>query len=199
MTSQECDTARLCVAKVGGSLLELPDVAERLRRWLERAPRGVVLVAGGGEWVEAVRRADERFQLGEEAAHWLAADAMRTTALLLHALLPDSGFADEWPLEHTTLHAQGTTIIDAWQFLRADAAGAFGAPLPHSWQVTSDSIAARLARALGAMELVLLKSCDAPADASPATLAECGLVDEYFPLAATRLNVRWVNLRAGVD
>jgi acetylglutamate kinase len=38
-------------------------------------------------------------------------------------------------------------------------------PLPHSWDITSDSIAAFIAGALGAGELILLKPVDGPLDA----------------------------------
>ena len=38
-------------------------------------------------------------------------------------------------------------------------------PLPHSWDITSDSIAAFIAGALGASELILLKPVDGPLDA----------------------------------
>jgi dihydroneopterin aldolase len=47
-------------------------------------------------------------------------------------------------------------------------------PLPHSWDVTSDSIAAWVAGALGAAALVLVKAAGAAGD---------GLVDAYFARA----------------
>lgn len=186
----------LPVAKVGGSLLALPDLATRLREWVaaERGP--MVLIAGGGPWADLVRRADKRFQFGEEPSHWLAVSTMRTTARLLAAILPEAMLADEWPLDRAALIANRVTILDPWEFLQADAVGEFGPPLPQTWQVTSDSIAARLTHVLGARELVLLKSCPAPPDESPAALAKVGLVDEYFSRAAQGLKVRWVDLRS---
>jgi 5-(aminomethyl)-3-furanmethanol phosphate kinase len=50
-----------------------------------------------------------------------------------------------------------------------------------SWAVTSDSLAAWLARRLGARRLVLVKSAAAPSAAAPAELAARGLVDAAFP------------------
>ena len=52
--------------------------------------------------------------------------------------------------------------------------------LPHSWDVTSDSIAAWASIQLHATELVLLKSCDVP-ETSVTQLAELGIVDAHLP------------------
>jgi len=63
--------------------------------------------------------------------------------------------------------------------------------LPHAWSVTSDSIAARLAQAVAAGELVLLKSAAPPPD-----LGAADYVDEWFATAARDVpSVRIVNLR----
>ena len=62
-------------------------------------------------------------------------------------------------------------------------------PLPDDWSVSSDSIAARAAGYLGAVELVLLKSTLADGD-------QPDYVDGYFAVAARGIpRVRFVNLR----
>ena len=87
------------------------------------------------------------------------------------------------------------TVCDSEQFLRDVEPHAAGRPLPAGWQVTSDSIAARLAEVLAADELVLLKSIDPPS-ATWQQAAREGLVDAYFPEAVQPLaTVRWINLR----
>jgi 5-(aminomethyl)-3-furanmethanol phosphate kinase len=50
-----------------------------------------------------------------------------------------------------------------------------------SWEVTSDSLAAWLARKLGARKLLLVKSTAAQGPLEPQRLAERGLVDLAFP------------------
>ncbi|NUQ61799.1 MAG: hypothetical protein HUU20_04880 [Pirellulales bacterium] len=72
-----------------------------------------------------------------------------------------------------------------------------GPRLPHTWDVTSDSIAAALAAALSARELVLLKSCARPEPwSSLREAAEAGYVDRFLPVAAAGLDrVRFVDLR----
>jgi 5-(aminomethyl)-3-furanmethanol phosphate kinase len=69
--------------------------------------------------------------------------------------------------------------------------------LPHTWNVTSDSLAVRAAMVAGAREVVLLKSIDWDGSDWSAG-ARAGVVDAHFPQALLRapdLRVRWINLR----
>ena len=91
-------------------------------------------------------------------------------------------------------------IVDPWLLLRDDdpnlAFERLGkAPLPATWDVSSDSIAARLAALSGAQELVLLKSAF-PSSSRPAELVRLGFVDRVFPKALEGVaRARIVNLR----
>ena len=189
----------LRVVKVGGSLLDWPPLASALRQWLDSQPEGItVLVCGGGPLTDVIRRLDRDFWLGEEAAHWLCIDALAITARVLKSILPEAQFVDDYERLVARLADQrvGAIVIDPRPFLATNEALLPGRPLPHSWNATTDSIAARLAKTIGADELVLLKSAAGPANASLAELAAAGLVDSHFPLAAANLdNVRLVNLR----
>jgi hypothetical protein len=70
-----------------------------------------------------------------------------------------------------------------------------GGPVPCDWTVTSDSIAARVARALSA-ELVLLKSVSLPPGTGIARAVHSQYVDRCFLRAAVGLHrIRCVNLR----
>ena len=69
--------------------------------------------------------------------------------------------------------------------------------LPHSWSVTTDSIAARVAVRLGLEEIVLLKSASPPSGITLEEAAASGFVDPYFPTAALGLTrVVAVDLRS---
>jgi 5-(aminomethyl)-3-furanmethanol phosphate kinase len=161
------------VVKVGGSVLAhavhfdstLTTIAEagRLRR--------VLVVPGGGPFARAVRRVDHSMRLSDDAAHWMAILAMDQYAHLIASRLMG-----------------GIRVSD-----RAQIDGAFGAgripvlapyawtyqadPLPHSWDVTSDSIAAWVAGEVGAPLLVLVKA--------PGARGASGkdVVDPYFARA----------------
>lgn len=186
-------TSPVRVVKVGGSLLrhqpEAPakELAASLTKWLARQSSAVnVLVAGGGGFADAIRRADAAYGLGEEAAHWLCVDAMSVTARLLGAIMKMPVVTEERALPCV---CPSVCVFDPATFLRDVEPRLFANPLPHASAVTSDSIAARIAESLAASELVLLKSC------LPGT--NTGYVDDYFPVVAAKLpHIRCVNLRS---
>jgi aspartokinase-like uncharacterized kinase len=59
-----------------------------------------------------------------------------------------------------------------------------------SWKMTSDSLAAWLAKKIGAKHLILIKSAPCPVEFKLETLVAQDLVDELFPHYATDLNIR---------
>jgi len=190
--------AVLRVVKVGGSLLDWPLLRELLARWLAAQPAAAtVLIAGGGDLTDAVRRAQSLHGFDDETAHWLCVKALSVTARLLAQLLPNArltGSLDEllvWACE-----GNAPIVFDTADFLCQDEPQAPGTVLPHDWTATTDSIAARIAQLTSADELVLLKSADPPPYQSLAELSATRYVDEHFPLAAAGLpSLRLVNLR----
>src|SRR5436190_16042609 len=79
------------VVKVGGSLLDLPDLADRLHQFLAscETPR-LILVIGGGPVAELVRQRDRHDDLDCDKSHWLAVRAMSFNSFLIEAMLPNS-------------------------------------------------------------------------------------------------------------
>ena len=181
------------VVKLGGSLLEWPELGSRLQAWLAVQPRAAnVLIVGGGALVDKLRELDAAHKLPAAASHLLAIRAMTVTAALVAELLPRARLIEAIEqLDRSELASW--QILDVWRFLRLDQASPD--PLPASWDVTSDSIAARVALALEADELVLLKSALPAGPENLESLARAGYVDAYFPRAAQSLRVRCVNLR----
>jgi len=187
------------VVKVGGSLLDLPDLAGRLRRWLAaQSPAHHVLIAGGGALVEQVRQWHNRQPLGEAAAHWMCIDLMTVTAHMLYDRLPEIPLIEDDRLLCQRVGDRACTIFGIAPWMRQSEPNLPGYRLPRSWQVTSDSIAGRLAIVLGADELVLLKSSlpDTSKSGQISQLAAAGFVDRMLPNLATELPAfRLVNLR----
>ncbi len=187
--------APLAVVKVGGSLYDVPDLGARLRHWLpaQLPMKRVLLVPGGGAVVDAIRHLDRVQGLGEEISHWLALRALSVNAQFLAALLPSARIVKDvgaW-------HGSETAILDVHAFALADEMREDR--LPHSWTVTSDSLAARVAVVHRAKTLVLLKSTTISADVDWGEAARLGWVDERFAEvlrnASADLEVRSVNWR----
>ena len=177
----------MIVVKVGGSLYDLPDLGLRLRGFLSSLVGPLLVVPGGGPTADVVRSFDRDHGLGPVVAHWLALRACAMNAWFLRGLLPASEVVDK-PDASVSLG-----ILDPFPFALADE-GREGC-LPHQWEATSDSVAARVAEVTGA-DLVLLKSVDVEGDWERA--AREGHVDPIFPriVARASLRVRAVNLRS---
>jgi aspartokinase-like uncharacterized kinase len=196
----------IAVVKVGGSLYDLPDLGPRLHRWLslsfprsawERSGIRIALVPGGGPLVDAIRQLDHRHGLGEETSHWLALRALVVNAHFLAALLPSTcviGSVDELD---RAWNNELLPVLDVHEFARGDELRCD--PLPHSWAVTSDALAARVAVVLRASHLVMLKSTTIPPSVDWREAGRLGLVDALFAEtlrdAPADLRVQAVNLR----
>jgi hypothetical protein len=131
----------MIVLKVGGSLFE--EAPELLRR-ITLMPADVLIVPGGGEFADVVRRIDRERGLTADAAHWMAVLAMEEYAYYL---------SDKTGIELCcSLSAKkGVHIAMPYEILKAND------ELPHSWDVTSDTIAAWVALKL---KCPLIKATD---------------------------------------
>jgi aspartokinase-like uncharacterized kinase len=150
------------VIKLGGAVLGSPVSIPRYGQTL--------VVPGGGAFAEAVRAIDAQHHIGDDAAHWAAILAMDQYAYALAALVPQTRIVTS-PEE---VMAGDVPILAPYRWLKERD------PLPHSWDVTSDSIAAWIAHAVGAKKLLLVK---------PVERAE-HLVDGYFDCVKGDLDVR---------
>ncbi len=157
------------VAKVGGSLYGQAGLADTLRAWAGVQPGSVLLVPGGGAFADAVRELDRVHGLGDTAAHWLAVRAMSLAGEFLCHLLGVKVVSEPTGAK--------LEVLDAFAFFsRHDLT-------PHSWNVTSDSLALAAAIHLNAKRCVLLKSVDF-GGATWEEVAARGWVDAAFPKMA---------------
>lgn len=140
------------VVKIGGSLAN----SEELPRWLDviaTAGAGkVVLVPGGGPWADEVRAAQKREGFGDRVAHRKALRAMEQYGKVLVGmranLIPATGSAEI----HEALRNGRVAVWMPHEMFVADPS------IPESWDVTSDSLAAWLAKKLDASVLLIVKS-----------------------------------------
>jgi aspartokinase-like uncharacterized kinase len=194
---------RLTVVKVGGSLFDWPELPLRLGTFLDcrynpAEDQRIALVAGGGAAADLVRTFDQIHALGDNFAHRLALRALDFTAYLLAALLPQTLPIDHVEQLPVVWDQKRVPILLPRPILdQVDAGRGWGRdPLPATWDITSDSIAARIAHRLGAECLVLLKSSPVPDGTTRRQAARLALVDPKFPHVASKLaRVEYLNLR----
>jgi len=144
------------VVKVGGSLAENPAVLRALCLELTRLAKkhGILIVPGGGRFADEVRECDRAFGLSSTIAHQMAILGMDQFGLLLSEIMPNS---------HTTYSLKEAKklsederlpiLLPSRLMLKED-------PLWHSWDVTSDSIAAYVALKARAKKLILATDVD---------------------------------------
>jgi len=140
------------VVKLGGSLA---DIAGDIMSDISASSVPVLIVPGGGTFADAVRKKN----LDDDNSHWQAISAMNRYGVYLATF----GF----PLTETLdMPKKGITILLPEKILRKQD------PLPHSWDVTSDSIALWIAQTMNS-PLLLIKSRDGnPTDSD--------YIDSYF-------------------
>ena len=183
------------VVKVGGSLFEWPELSISLQSFLGTLKgTNVLLIPGGGPTADVIRQLDECHHLGEETSHWLALHALALNARFLEKILSSAQVVEDLDAAGSCWLRGITPILDMNCFARGDEVRADH--LPHMWQVTSDSLAARVAVVAKATKLILLKSANAPSgDWTKA--GKLGYVDECFGgvIQSGAMMVQAINLR----
>ena len=147
---------KIRVIKLGGSLIEHGRaIIRNLRDYAVANNLRLVIVPGGGPFAMAVRALADK--LSDEAAHWMAVLAMHQYGLFLA-----NGNA-EFPLIETLDDIidsdGGVSILLPYKILKDDDR------LPHTWDVTSDTIAAFIAYKLGERCFIKLTNVDGVLDA----------------------------------
>ena len=157
---------------------------------IDRLPAPVLVVAGGGPTADAIRGFDRVHDLGEEISHWLA---LRTCTVNGHFL---SHLLESTPVVADIASVARVAIVDLFAFAVEDERRVDH--WPHRWNVTSDSMAVRVANVADAHELILLKSIDFSFEGDWRRAGVEGAVDPFFADAVARtpgLVVRAINFR----
>jgi aspartokinase-like uncharacterized kinase len=144
------------VIKIGGGLLGVPGALEAVCATVGAMGRRepIVVVPGGGPFADLVRELDRDAGLSADVAHWMAILAMDQYAHLLAERIDGAELVEESGAVAGALAAGRVAVLAPSRWLRA------ADPLPHSWDATSDSVAAFVAGALDARRLVLVKPAD---------------------------------------
>lgn len=213
---------KMRVVKIGGSLLDWPELREVFSKFVSSLPVGqpTLVIVGGGAVVDAIRFYDGLHHWPAQETHWCCVTLMETTASLLHLLFPQWQRLSSPQALHQWLASLASADMEAppvgSQALVPDRdlvaivspAAFYGRDLaadalPANWDTTSDSIAALLASKLDARELILLKSAGSDLDIDPLnretdlrSLTDANLIDPHFiAVLPKHTHLRLVNLR----
>ena len=133
------------VVKIGGSLF--PNYAINLAKKLENTNSLIVL--GGGEFANLIRKYDSEINFSQETNHWTAIDCMDIIAKLVNDKVESTKLVYSIDDAIAISNEGFTPIFVVSKFLREDD------PFECSWDVTSDSIAAYISHRLNANLLIV--------------------------------------------
>ncbi|MCS7118823.1 MAG: uridylate kinase [Archaeoglobaceae archaeon] len=123
------------IVKVGGSVVDkLKIIFETLERVEE-----VKVIPGGWIFSDIV----EKMNLSEEISHWMAVLSMNLYGYYMFSYAEKAGFEILEPEEFGELRRRGRFIVLPYKLLKNFD------ELPHSWDVTSDSISIWIASKIG--------------------------------------------------
>ena len=162
------------VVKIGGSLALYPDKLKELCIRLSEAAKthNVVLVPGGGEFADVVRKCDKRFNLSCKASHQMAILGMDQYGFLLSDLTANSQVVNQLEKVKELLNLGKLPVfLPSCLMLDKD-------PLENSWDVTSDSIAIYLAGQLDACKAILVTDVDGIYDCDPKKFSDAKLISK---------------------
>jgi aspartokinase-like uncharacterized kinase len=162
------------IIKLGGSFAFSP----HLRDWVAAiagCAGGVVIVPGGGPFADAVRAAQVQMGFDDCAAHRMGLLAMEQYGCAIRSLHKKLSLAESLDsIRCSLVNGQVPVWLSSRMVLGAH-------DIPHSWDVTSDSLAAWLAGEIGADRLLLVKHVEpARGTMRAAELAARAIVDKAF-------------------
>ena len=177
------------VLKVGGSLAENPVSLTKLCQELSVLAKDhrIVIVPGGNEFADTVRKLDKTYGLSDVVAHKMAIVAMDQYGLFLSDVIPDSYVSYALEEISNPVKDKVPIFLPSQLMFRED-------PLENSWDVTSDTIAAYIASKLHSKKLVLVTDVDGVFSQDPKQNVDTKLIEE---LSAKEL-LGW-NRRTSVD
>ncbi len=189
----------MSVWKIGGSLLDWDEFPARMSRFLDAmSDSQPILIVGGGRAADFLRELDSLHGIGDNESHALALRMLDVTARVVAALVPGLVVVER-PETLVSVWNEGRIPVLAPRWLLENVDRCRDDALPATWDVTTDSIAARVAVLLEMKALTLLKSTRPAVAIGRNEAVRRGLVDPFFPRAAAPLErVDVVNPRSSM-
>lgn len=176
----------LILLKIGGSLscepIKLRALMKRLDEFSKTYP--LVIVPGGGEFADTVRKFDKVFSLDRHTSHKMAILAMDQYGLLLSDLSANSAVVRTLDDAKVKANSGKLPIFLPSQVMFAED------PLENSWDVTSDSITLYIAHKLQAEKVLFVTDVDGIYSADPKSTGSATLLKEVSSEALSTRKTR---------
>jgi aspartokinase-like uncharacterized kinase len=118
----------------------------------EKIVQKIIIIPGGGSFANFIRKAYTELQFSDELAHWMSIISMNYNGIELGKKYANLKTYEN--LNELKKQGENLCLFLPFQFLKKNDR------LPHTWQVTSDSIALFLAKTLELKECFLVKDVD---------------------------------------
>ncbi|MFW9971874.1 MAG: hypothetical protein ACFFDF_16925 [Candidatus Odinarchaeota archaeon] len=148
---------KIAVFKIGGKILEdfenMQSTISQLKQlYDENVIDKIVVIPGGGSFANFIRKIYCELKFTEEIAHWMGIISMNYNGLELSKKFPNLEVVENY--NRLKEISKIFCIFLPYEFIREND------KLPHSWDVTSDSISLFIAKELGLNECYLIKDVD---------------------------------------
>ena len=184
------------ICKIGGKILENPEnikstVSQLSQLYKKKVVTRLILIPGGGSNANFVRFLQKKLQFNEDLAHWMAVVSMDLNGTCINKKFPNFSILDDFT--KLIKFENGCFIFLPYKFLKEND------ELPHSWDVTSDSITLFIAKKIELDECFLIKDIDGIYDKSKKIIKKISalefneqkryenLNESYFPLITSKL------------
>jgi len=164
----------VAIFKIGGKILDnskhlINTIAQLTQLYEDSVIKKIIIIPGGGTLANFVRKIYLEFKINDELAHWIAIYSMNYNGLELKRKFAHLEIFEDF--EHLRNEKRIFSIFLPYKYLRLVD------PLPHSWDVTSDSITLYYAYCLGLNECFLIKDIDGILDKNNHIIKELSTIE----------------------
>jgi aspartokinase-like uncharacterized kinase len=155
--------------KIGGKILEDLEnlnstISQLMELHNENLIEKVILIPGGGSLANFIRKVYRELKFTKELAHWMGIISMNYNGLELNKKFPKFEITEDF--NRLKKLDKSLSIFLPYEFLKEND------KLPHSWDVTSDSITLFIANELGLNECFLIKDVEGILDSTHQVIKE---------------------------
>ena len=143
--------------KIGGSILENPiylknTISQFKQLVQQNLINNIIIIPGGASYANFIRTLDKELKIGNTMAHWMAIYAMNYNGNKIAHQYPFINLTEK--IEELLKIDHSISLFLPFKYLKIKD------PLPHNWDVTSDSITLYIAHELELSQCFLIKDVD---------------------------------------